>query len=603
VQVHGGMGFIEETGAAQYYRDAKILTIYEGTTAIQANDLVGRKTARDGGPVARPLRADRGPPRPSWRSAPARPARPWPSACTAAREAFWIGVVDFVAGHTKASPNAVFAGSVPYLMLAGNLMAGWQMARALMVAEDQLAAGVDADFMQAKIATARFYADHILRKAPAARQHRRTAPSCRHRPAAGGLLMALPGDTRALAARLLPLPIIGSPLFIISNPKLVIAQCIAGVVGSHALAQCAPGSQLDEWLAEITEGLAAWDRAHPDQPAAPFAINQIVHKSNDRLEHDMAGLRQVQGAHRHHQPGRARVDINDAVHAWGGVVLHDIINNAFAHKAIDKGADGLIAVAAGAGGHAGVKSPFALIQEIREWFDGPLALSGAMPAATGAGRAGHGGRLCLHRLGLHRHRRGARHRGLQAAIVDSSSDDIVYSNLFTGVHGNYLKPSIRAPAWTPRAPARERPEQDELRRRRRQEGLEGHLGLRPGHRRGRAAARACASELVLQLRRPGPGGRHRRRRGRGARAVREQVRNGANQIKIMAGGGVSQPHRPARRHAVLTGRTARCGRRGRGRQSVCDGACLFTARHHPCGAGGRAQHRAWQPAGRGHAPG
>jgi nitronate monooxygenase len=142
----------------------------------------------------------------------------------------------------------------------------------------------------------------------------------------------------------LPLPIIGSPLFIISNPKLVIEQCKAGVVGSMPALNARPASQLDEWLAEITETLAAYNKANPDKPAAPFAINQIVHKSNDRLEHDMAGVRQVQGADHHHQPGRAQ-DVNDAVHSWGGVVLHDIINNMFANKAIEKGADGLIAVA------------------------------------------------------------------------------------------------------------------------------------------------------------------------------------------------------------------------------------------------------------------
>ena len=178
----------------------------------------------------------------------------------------------------------------------------------------------------------------------------------------------------------LPLPIIGSPLFIISNPKLVIAQCKAGVVGAMPALNARPAEQLDAWLAEITEALAAHDRAHPDRPAAPFAINQIVHKSNDRLEHDLAVCAKYKVPIVITSLG-ARTDVNDAVHAWGGVVLHDIINNAFAKKAIEKGADGLIAVAAGAGGHAGVKSPFALVQEIRQWFDGPIALSGAI--ATG----------------------------------------------------------------------------------------------------------------------------------------------------------------------------------------------------------------------------
>lgn len=175
----------------------------------------------------------------------------------------------------------------------------------------------------------------------------------------------------------LTFPVIGSPLFIISNPQLVIAQCKAGIVGSMPALNARPAAQLDDWLAEITETLAAHDRAHPEQPAAPFAINQIVHKSNDRLEQDMAVCA------KYHVPIvitslGAREDVNQAVHGWGGVVLHDIINNKFAHKAIEKGADGLIAVAAGAGGHAGVKSPFALIQEIRQWFDGPIALSGSI---------------------------------------------------------------------------------------------------------------------------------------------------------------------------------------------------------------------------------
>ena len=178
----------------------------------------------------------------------------------------------------------------------------------------------------------------------------------------------------------LPFPVIGAPLFIISNPKLVIAQCIAGVVGSMPALNARPAAQFDEWLAEITEALAAHNRAHPERPAAPFAINQIVHKSNDRLEHDMALCVKYQVPVIITSLG-AREEINQAAHSYGGVVLHDIINNRFARKAIEKGADGLIAVAAGAGGHAGVKSPFALVQEIRQWFDGPLALSGSI--ATG----------------------------------------------------------------------------------------------------------------------------------------------------------------------------------------------------------------------------
>lgn len=242
--------------------------------------------------------------------------------------------------------------------------------------------------------------------------------------------------------RSLPLPIIGAPLFIISNPKLVIEQCKAGVVGSMPALNARPAEQLDEWLAEITEALSAHDRAHPERPAAPFAINQIIHKSNDRLEHDLAMCAKYKVPLVITSLG-ARTDVNDAVHAWGGVVMHDVINNAFAHKAIDKGADGLIAVAAGAGGHAGTKSPFALINEIRDWFDGPLALSGAI--STG------GGVLAAQAMGADFAYIGSAFiatiearadEAYKQAIVDGTSDDIVYSNLFTGVHGNYLKPSI-----------------------------------------------------------------------------------------------------------------------------------------------------------------
>jgi nitronate monooxygenase len=240
-----------------------------------------------------------------------------------------------------------------------------------------------------------------------------------------------------------PFKVIGSPLFIISNPKLVIAQCINGVIGAMPALNARPAAQLDEWLAEITEALAAHDRAHPDRPAAPFAINQIVHKSNDRLEHD------VEMCVKYKVPViitslGAREDVNAAVHSYGGVVMHDIINNRFAHKAIEKGADGLIAVAAGAGGHAGVKSPFALTQEIREWFDGPLALSGSI--ATGDAI------LAAQAMGADFAYIGSAFIATEEAraadaykqcIVESNSDDIVYSNLFTGVHGNYLAPSIR----------------------------------------------------------------------------------------------------------------------------------------------------------------
>jgi nitronate monooxygenase len=241
----------------------------------------------------------------------------------------------------------------------------------------------------------------------------------------------------------LPLPIIGSPLFIISNPKLVIEQCKAGVVGSMPALNARPAELLDEWLAEITETLAAYNKANPDKPAAPFAINQIVHKSNDRLEHDMALCAKYKVPIIITSLG-AREDVNQAVHGWGGVVLHDIINNKFAHKAIEKGADGLIAVAAGAGGHAGVKSPFALIQEIREWFDGPLALSGSIAngAAVLAAQAMGADFAYIGTAFIATEEARADERYKQS-IVDGTSDDIVYSNLFTGVHGNYLAPSIR----------------------------------------------------------------------------------------------------------------------------------------------------------------
>ena len=245
------------------------------------------------------------------------------------------------------------------------------------------------------------------------------------------------------------LPVIGAPLFIVSNPKLVIAQCTAGIVGSMPALNARPASQLDEWLAEITEALAAHDKAHPERPAAPFAINQIVHKSNDRLEHDMTVCAKYKVPIVISSLG-ARTDINDAAHAWGGVVLHDVINDTFAHKAIEKGADGLIAVAAGAGGHAGVKSPFALIQEIRAWFDGPLALSGAI--------ANGGAVLAAQAMGADFAYIGSAFIATDEArasdaykrcIVECNSDDIVYSSLFTGVHGNYLKPSIRAAGLDP----------------------------------------------------------------------------------------------------------------------------------------------------------
>jgi len=246
-----------------------------------------------------------------------------------------------------------------------------------------------------------------------------------------------------------PFPVIGAPLFIISHPQLVIAQCKAGVVGSMPALNARPAAQLDDWLAEITEALDAHNRVHPEQPAAPFAINQIVHKSNERLEQDMAVCAKYRVPIVITSLG-AREDVNQAVHGWGGVVLHDVINNAHARKAVDKGADGLIAVAAGAGGHAGTKSPFALVQEIRQWFPGPLALSGAI--ASGAGV------LAAQAMGADFAYIGSAFIATDEAraspaykqcLVDCTSDDIVYTNLFTGVHGNYLKPSVRAAGLDP----------------------------------------------------------------------------------------------------------------------------------------------------------
>jgi len=247
----------------------------------------------------------------------------------------------------------------------------------------------------------------------------------------------------------LKFPVIGSPLFIISTPKLVIAQCINGVVGSMPSLNARPASQLDEWLAEITEALAAYNKAHPDNPAAPYAINQIVHKSNDRLEHDMAMCVKYKVPIIITSLG-AREEINQATHSYGGVVLHDIINNKFAHKAIEKGADGLVAVAAGAGGHAGVKSPFALVQEIRQWFDGPLALSGSIASGSAIlGALAMGADFAYIGSAFIATDEARAAQEYKQSIVDSNSDDIVYSNLFTGVHGNYLAPSIRNAGMDP----------------------------------------------------------------------------------------------------------------------------------------------------------
>jgi len=231
-------------------------------------------------------------------------------------------------------------------------------------------------------------------------------------------------------------------MFIISNPKLVIAQCTAGIVGSFPALNARPAEKLDEWLHEITEALAAWDRDHPERQAAPFAVNQIVHRSNDRLEHDMEICSKWKVPIVISSLG-ARVEINDAVHSWGGITLHDIIDDRFARKAIEKGADGIIAVAAGAGGHAGRWSPFALLQEIRSWFDGPLILSGAI---------GNGGSvLAAQAAGADLAYVGSPFiatdeanapDAYKQAIVDSGAAEIVYTDLFTGVHGNYLRSSI-----------------------------------------------------------------------------------------------------------------------------------------------------------------
>jgi nitronate monooxygenase len=240
----------------------------------------------------------------------------------------------------------------------------------------------------------------------------------------------------------LRIPVIGAPMFIVSNPKLVIAQCTSGIVGSFPALNARPASLLDEWLHEISEALAAWDCDHPDRPAAPFAVNQIVHRSNDRLDHDMHVCAKWKVPIVISSLG-ARVELNDAVHAWGGITLHDVIDDRFARKAIEKGADGIIAVAAGAGGHAGRWSPFALLQEIRAWFDGPLILSGAI-ANGGAVLAAQAAGADLAYVGspFIATEEANAPEVYKQAIVDSGAADIVYTDLFTGVHGNYLRSSI-----------------------------------------------------------------------------------------------------------------------------------------------------------------
>ena len=257
--------------------------------------------------------------------------------------------------------------------------------------------------------------------------------------------MSIPESLR----RRLRIPVIGAPMFILSQPELVLAQCQAGIVGSFPALNARPKELLDQWLTDLTQGLADWDAAHPESPSAPFAVNQIVHKSNERLQHDL------ELCVKHRVPIvitslGAREDVYQAIHSYGGMVLHDVINLVHARKALDKGADGLVAVAAGAGGHAGTLSPFALVQEIRAFFDGPLALSGAIAngrsilaaEALGADFA-YIGSAFIATQEAHAS------EGYKQGVVNGSAGDIVYTNLFTGVHGNYLKPSIVAAGLDP----------------------------------------------------------------------------------------------------------------------------------------------------------
>jgi nitronate monooxygenase len=304
-----------------------------------------------------------------------------------------------------------------------------------------------------------FRKDHAQNKRRAAREHGLLNFARCHLGMMSGIFVEtfpvsrkkefLPMSMPALFKGRLSLPVIGAPLFIISVPDLVIAQCKAGVVGSFPALNARPPALLDEWLARIKEELAAHDKAHPERPSAPFAVNQIVHKSNNRLDHDLALCE------KHKVPMiisslGAREELNQAVHNWGGIVFHDVINQKFAHKAIEKGADGLILVAAGAGGHAGVISPLAFVAETRQWFSGPIALSGAIAN----GRAIRAARI----LGADFAYIGSAFIATKEAnaverykemITTSSAEDIIYSNLFTGVHGNYLKPSIVAAGMNP----------------------------------------------------------------------------------------------------------------------------------------------------------
>jgi nitronate monooxygenase len=247
----------------------------------------------------------------------------------------------------------------------------------------------------------------------------------------------------------LRLPVIGSPLFIISGPELVIAQCKAGVVGSFPALNARPQAQLDEWLHQITEELSAYNRENPNSPAAPYAVNQIVHKSNNRLEDDLATCAKWQVPITITSLG-AREDLNKAVHEWGGIVFHDVINDRHARKAIEKGADGLIPVAAGAGGHAGVTSPFALVQEIRAWFDGPVALSGSIANGHAIlGAQAMGADLAYIGSAFIATQEARADDDYKQNIVEAGASDIVYSSLFTGVHGNYLRQSIEKAGMDP----------------------------------------------------------------------------------------------------------------------------------------------------------
>jgi len=247
----------------------------------------------------------------------------------------------------------------------------------------------------------------------------------------------------------LRIPVIGAPLFIVSNPDLVIAQCTSGVIGSFPALNARPPEMLEQWLIRIRDELAAWDREHPQQPSAPYAVNQIVHKSNDRLEHDLLMCVKYKVPLVITSLG-ARPELNEAIHSYGGLVMHDVIDQFFARKAIEKGADGLILVAAGAGGHAGRQSPFALMSETRAWFDGPIALSGSIASGTGVLAAeAMGADFAYIGSGFIATREAQASEAYKQAIVEGSAKDIVYTNLFTGVHGNYLRASIEATGLDP----------------------------------------------------------------------------------------------------------------------------------------------------------